>query len=199
MSDTAISRSSIGASRNPETEAAILDAAAALIAEQGYAAMTMEAVARRARAGKATVYRWWPSRGHLLLAVYSRTKAEMAEPDTGTLRGDLLAYVGDMLARWHGDGGLPPVAPLLRLVIAEAQIDPALRSAMAEERQARWHHIDHIVARAAQRGELNPALPPGAAERRIIALLWYLLLTDTLPPAAETAGLVDQMLPGLTV
>lgn len=197
MTDAPVARSSIGASRNPLTEAAVLDAAAALIAEQGYGAMTMEAVARRARAGKATLYRWWPSRGHLLLAVYSRSKADMAQPDTGSLRGDLAAYIGAMIARWQGEDGQPPLAPILRLVIAEAQIDPAVRAAMAEERRTRWHHIDDIIANATARGEMNPALPADAAEQRIIAVLWYLLLTDGLPAAAEAPALVDRLIAGL--
>jgi len=198
MADTQISRSSTGASRNPATEAAVLDAAAAILAEEGYGAMTMEAVARRARAGKATLYRWWPSRGHLLLALFSRAKAEIPEPDTGSLRGDLVVYLAETLRRWNGEDGETPVAPLLRLLIAEAQIDPAVRTAMAEERRARWHHCDNIIARAAARGEVNPALPARAGERRIISLLWHLLLIDDLPPAAEAAMLADQMMPGLT-
>ena len=198
MPTTEISRASIGASRNPATETAILDAAEALIAEEGYGAMTMEAVARRARAGKATVYRWWPSRGHLLLAVYSRARADMVEPDTGNLRDDLTVLVGDMLTRWQGDASHAPIAPLLRLVIAESQIDPAVRAAVEQERRSRWNNIDTIVARAATRGELHPALTVDAAVDRVISLLWYLLLTDRLPPASAVTALVDQMLPGLT-
>ena len=70
-------RASIGSHRNPESHAAILDAAAALLAEHGYAGVTFEAVARRAGAGKPTLYRWWPNKAALLIEVYDREKVAM--------------------------------------------------------------------------------------------------------------------------
>ena len=63
-------RRSIGARRNPESAEAILEAAEAVLLESGYAGFSIEAVARKARAGKPTIYRWWPSKAALLLDVY---------------------------------------------------------------------------------------------------------------------------------
>ena len=65
-------RTSIGAQRNPDSEEAILAAAEAILIEEGFAAFSIEAVARRAKAGKPTIYRWWPSKAALLLDVYHR-------------------------------------------------------------------------------------------------------------------------------
>lgn len=189
-------RASIGARRNPETETAVLDAAQALIAEEGFARLTMEAVARRARAGKATVYRWWPSRGHLLLALYSRAKATLTAPDSGDLRQDLALYLAQMIRQWQGCDGQPPLGPLFRLLIAEAQVDDTVRQTMREERRSRWLHIDHILARAQARGELNPALPLERAEQRVISMMWYLLLTDSLPDPDQAPALVDDITAG---
>ncbi|MET0170455.1 MAG: helix-turn-helix domain-containing protein, partial [Aliihoeflea sp.] len=67
-------RRSIGARRNPQSQEAILDAAEALLGDAGTAGFSIEAVARRARAGKPTIYRWWPNRTLLLLDVYKRFK-----------------------------------------------------------------------------------------------------------------------------
>ena len=76
MTDTDISpRRSIGSARNPQSQEAILEAAEAIFADEGYAGFSIEAVARRAKAGKPTIYRWWPSKAHLLLDVYTRQKA----------------------------------------------------------------------------------------------------------------------------
>lgn len=197
MNTSDLSRASIGARRSPDTEAAVLAATAELIREVGYAALTIEAVAKRARAGKATIYRWWPSKAHLLLSLYSASKQEMARPNTGSLRGDLIDYVGAMLARWRGDDGEAATAPLLRLLIAEAQMDAAVQAALVDERTRRWHHIDRMVLQARNRGELNPALTPRRAEQKIISLLWYLLLNDQLPGPAETPALVDDILAGM--
>ncbi|MGA0542773.1 TetR/AcrR family transcriptional regulator [Neotabrizicola sp. VNH66] len=192
-------RVSIGARRNPETEAAVLDAAEALIREDGYASVTMEAVARRARAGKATVYRWWPSKAHLLLALYSRAKLEIPVPDTGSLPGDMTAYFTPMFARLTGESGQPPIGPILRLLIAEAQTDPSVQDALNEERRARWHHIDRMIARARARGELAPTLPVRRAEQRIVAMIWYLLLSDQLPLREEVPELVEAIVTGMVV
>lgn len=187
-------RASIGARRNPETEAAVLDAAAAIIAEEGFARLTMEAVARRARSGKATVYRWWPSRGHLLLALYTRAKAEMQLSDTGTLRGDLEHFVAQLIRRWQGDAATTAIGPLFRLLVAESQMDETVRAAMRVEREQRWHHLDDIMARARGRGELAPDLTGDAAGQRVISQMWYLLLTDALPPPEAAPRLVADML-----
>src|ERR1700710_1308083 len=77
-------------SRDPE----ILQAALDVLAENGYDGMTIDMVAARAKAGKATLYRRWPSKGHLVvdaIACMKRSDAALAAlPDTGTLRGDLV-------------------------------------------------------------------------------------------------------------
>ena len=59
-----------GPKRSADVREAILAAAAALAAEQGFAAASIEAIARRAGAGKQTIYRWWPGRGALFMEVY---------------------------------------------------------------------------------------------------------------------------------
>jgi AcrR family transcriptional regulator len=180
-------RTSVGARRSPETETAVLDAAEALIAEAGFARLTMEAVAKRARAGKATLYRWWPSRAHLLLAVYSRSKDTLPEPDTGALREDLAAYLAAMIRHWRDT----VAGQTFRHLIAEAQGDPQALAALRREHRERWHHIHRIVLRARDRGEVAGTVQ--AAEQRIAALMWYLLLTDQLPPPEAAGALADQL------
>lgn len=191
MTDTP--RSSIGARRNPDTETAVLDAAAEIIAEEGFAKLTMEAVARRARAGKATLYRWWPSRGHLLLALYTRAKLTLPESDTGSLHGDLTACLGMMVRQWRGDDGREPLGPLFRLLIAEAQLDDTVRQALHEVRHRRWLHIDNIFARARARGELGPDISLERAEQRVISMMWFLLMNDELPEPEDMPELVRQI------
>ncbi|MFI0396567.1 TetR/AcrR family transcriptional regulator [Paracoccus jiaweipingae] len=195
MSDP--SRSSIGARRNPQTETAILDAAERLIEQVGFQKLSIEAVAREARAGKATVYRWWPGKGHLLLALYSRAKTALPEPDTGDMRRDLEEYLTQFLQRLNGTADSPPLAPLLRLLIAEAQSDPAMHAAFRHERDERWDQITSILRRARDRGQLNPALSPDQAARRIVSMIWLLLLDDALPASDAAPALLDELMPAL--
>lgn len=77
-----------------ERENEILDAAVAILVEHGYDRFTMDAVAARAKASKATLYRRWTSKQDLIVdaVVRSRTATVSGDADTGTLRGDLIAF-----------------------------------------------------------------------------------------------------------
>src|SRR5262249_61586247 len=69
----------------------IVEAAAALLAEVGYEAMSMDAVAARAGVGKATIYRRWSGKAPLVLDTVRARGFQLEEgPDTGGLRGDLI-------------------------------------------------------------------------------------------------------------
>jgi AcrR family transcriptional regulator len=93
--------------RGVAREQAILDAAMELVAEIGYDRITMDAVATRAQASKATMYRKWPSKAELIFAGLRRRCEAEGEcvPDTGSLRGDLVAVVAQMSEGISGDDG----------------------------------------------------------------------------------------------
>ncbi len=76
-----------------QREDEILDATLALLIEVGYDRLTMDAVAKRSRASKATLYRRWETKARLVIDALLRAKGapHVELPDTGTLRGDLLA------------------------------------------------------------------------------------------------------------
>src|SRR5450432_744304 len=81
-----------GRPRSAEADRAILAATLELLAERGLDAMSIEEVAARAGVGKTTIYRRWPSKGLLALDAFVISfRAEQPLPDTGTLRGDLVA------------------------------------------------------------------------------------------------------------
>jgi AcrR family transcriptional regulator len=96
-------------------EAAVLEAAWQELTETGYAAFTMEGVAARARTSRAVLYRRWPNRPELVVAALRHhTKLTAADaPDTGTLRGDLLALLRNM------SSGVGEVAGVLSFLIAD--------------------------------------------------------------------------------
>src|ERR1700739_1763967 len=81
-----------GRPRSVEADRAILAATVDLLASRGLAAMSIEEIAARAGVGKATIYRRWPSKGLLALdAFVTEFRAQQPLPDTGTLRGDMIA------------------------------------------------------------------------------------------------------------
>lgn len=182
-------RASIGARRNPETENAVLDAATEILAEKGISGVTMEAVAKRARAGKATLYRWWPTRGALLMAVYRRRKQEIRTPDTGTLEGDVKAVLESLFDHWSR-----PEGRVFRHIIAASQSDDDLREALEEYRLERLAHLGEIFERAALRGALSDDVPAQEMARAVMAMAWLHLLVGRLD--ADAAGIARTLVRG---
>src|ERR1017187_4301758 len=171
-----------GRPRSAEADRAILTATVELLADRGLAAMSIEEVAARAGVGKTTIYRRWPSKGLLALdAFVTSFREEQPLPDTGTLRGDLVAA----LRGWVRAVTQTPMGPMLTSLIAAAQYDPELRGAWRErvlEPQRRQHRI--MLERAVGRGEIPASVDRevvldlffGAAEHRL--LLGHLPMTD---------------------
>src|ERR1700742_756538 len=88
-----------GRPRDPQRREAILRAAITLVAEVGYDRMTVEALAARAGVSKPTIYRRWPGGKPEIVADAIRSKHADGDhtPDTGSLRGDLLAFLSSMI------------------------------------------------------------------------------------------------------
>ncbi|XAZ26155.1 TetR/AcrR family transcriptional regulator (plasmid) [Sinorhizobium sp. B11] len=146
-------RTSVGSRRNPEAEAAVLTAARELIWEKGYSGFSVDEVARRAGAGKTTIYRWYPTKADLFIAIYtSERSASVLVPDTGNLIEDLVEYTTSLWRFWASH----PAGAALRGLIAEAQGTPealsALRDRFLPDRTA---DVRKIMTDAAGRGELR--------------------------------------------
>ncbi|MFD0475592.1 TetR/AcrR family transcriptional regulator [Nonomuraea thailandensis] len=108
--------------RGQELEQAILKAAQDELLESGYARLTMERVAQRAGTNKNALYRRWPNRAALGVAAYAGLAAERTViPDTGSLRGDVLALLRAANSHWSS-----PLGEILRGLLAGAADDPEL-------------------------------------------------------------------------
>ena len=194
--ETTPARRSIGATRNPESEAAILAAAEAVLLENGLSGFSIEAVAKRARAGKPTIYRWWPSQAALLLDVYhSRKRVNFIFPDTGTIRGDLRAYLSGLLTTWReGTSG-----EVFRCVVAKAQAEPAALAALSDYMADRRCQSGRIVEKAQARGEVRADVKPALITELLSSFAWGRLLTERLDVSDEEIdAVVDTVLAGIT-
>ncbi|GLQ54116.1 TetR/AcrR family transcriptional regulator [Devosia nitrariae] len=188
-------RRSIGARRNPEAQEAILDAAEAILIEDGAAAFSIEAVARRARAGKPTIYRWWPTRGTLLLDIYHRQKPAVIHADTGSLEEDVTLFIERLLEYWKGGAG-----QVFRVVVAEAQRDVACAEALRTYAAGRRRQTAAMFERAIARGEISPDTDSLLAAEMLAALAWHRLLTDRLAiDRNEAKTVARQVVRGLKV
>jgi AcrR family transcriptional regulator len=143
--------------RRPRVEGAregeILDATLAMLVEAGYDRLTMDAVARRAKASKATLYRRWTSKPSLVVDALLRSKRsrELTAADTGSLRGDLIAT-------FCGPGGMSEAdnARVLAAVMTALHTDAEFADEFRERYLAPKIAVSQaIYARAQERGEIR--------------------------------------------
>lgn len=136
-------------------DAAILEAAMAMVAEVGYERASIDGVAARAHASKATIYRRWPGKAQLVAAAVRQWAGEPVAqlPDTGSLKGDLLALCRLIRSRLEGKDG----DVVFGLAFA-ARTDPQLGRALHEQLfETRGSLSGEVVRRAVARGELPSA------------------------------------------
>ena len=188
-------RRSIGARRNPASQEAILDAAQAVMQEGGIAGFSIEAVARRARAGKPTIYRWWPHRTALMLDVYKRFKNARSFPDSGSLRADLISFLEDhLLGFWQGS----LCGTVYRAVVAEAQTDPEAAKVLKAYQAERMAYSAQMVDRAKARGEVPAETDGEMIVDLVVSYAWHQLLLGQIDEAmARVPAVIDTILGGV--
>ena len=166
--------------RGATLEHALLDAAWQELQESGYAKLTMERVAERAGTSRAVIYRRWRNRPELVIAAMRHRQPVLptAIPDTGTLRGDMLAVLRRASARITETGPDTVIGMLSDLLSDEEAFD---RDARATPRRRRGD-----VERA--RSEPRPAAKPAStsAHASPASLSTCSPRADPYPPAPVT-------------
>src|ERR1700758_1429330 len=133
-------------------DTAVLDAAEELVITEGYHAASIDGIARRAGTTRPAVYRRHPSRGYVIVAAMGRRFGLNPAPDTGSLRGDLLAVQRAQLD-FFTDALVQRAAPGL---LDEATADPALMHQFVDEFLApRRESTARALQRAVERGEIR--------------------------------------------
>lgn len=181
-----------GSRRGPERREAICDAVFELLGEVGYDRMTMDAVATRARASKATIYRTWPDKPGLVAeTLVNRFGPTPAAPDTGSLRGDLMA----LMAR-ASEFVNSPDGEVITGVLTAAARNPALARTVHECTYESKHCINEtIITNAADRGEIPPDADPELLHEVMYALILTRKLTSDQPVDEEySRHVVDRVL-----
>jgi AcrR family transcriptional regulator len=174
--------------RGKELDDAILDAALAELAEYGYAAFSLDRVAERARTGKTSVYKRWPGRPEIVIALLSRLPGRFELPDTGDLREDLLALLRTFADRLAG-----PLGQVMPGLLAESIKDPELRDAFRTHIFAtRPLPTQQILQRAITRGQAaDSAAGPQVAMVGPALVREHFLLHGAPIPESVLADIVD--------
>ncbi|WP_369199424.1 TetR/AcrR family transcriptional regulator [Streptomyces sp. PU-14G] len=178
-----------GAARTEELLQVTLD----LAVEVGYAGLSIEAVARRAGVGKHTIYRRWSSMAELLLDALSRAwTSDLDYRDTGDVRADLR----EQFLRSAPALSSPPIGPVYRAVIAEAQSDATLRATLHERFLVTVEQSTlERITRAQHTGELVDGVDLEFAAEVLCGTLYYRALLSTRPvDEAAVDGLLEMFM-----
>ncbi|MFF1343617.1 TetR/AcrR family transcriptional regulator [Streptomyces sp. NPDC058290] len=184
------SKQPTGRPRESRVDDAIRDAVRELVQEAGYAALTMDAVAAKARVGKAAIYRRHASRSELVFSALVHGRETKPLPDTGSLHGDLTA-LADLILRLFRD---PAVTPALPGLLAEIKQQPDLAARfqdtfIASERA----EVTRLLDRALARGELTSPADPALVHAAVLGscFAWVFLLGE--PPTPSLAPRVASL------
>jgi AcrR family transcriptional regulator len=172
--------------RGEELEGALLSAAWEELVDVGFARLTMESVAARAKTGVAVLYRRWPNKDDLVIAAigqYGRTH-RIEVPDTGSLRGDLLAVLGNLS---DGRTSFTAVVSATFSGLTPAEV----RARILTDRPV-WSH--EIYRRAHERGEIDLDRIPRAVLSMPFDLMRHDVLMTLRPvPSERITSIVDDL------
>jgi AcrR family transcriptional regulator len=176
------------------SHAAIMDAVYALLQKQSVRDVTMEAVAKRAGVGKPTLYKWWPTKATLVLAMLCERMAPNLEKPVGlTAEESLRLRVRRLIDAFNG-----PFGPIVAGLVAEGQSEPAIRQAFFD----RWVSPRRTATiadlqRAKDTGELRGKTEPELLNDSIFGAIYYRLLLRSGPLTRRFGEeLVEQVLHG---
>ncbi|WP_326825608.1 TetR/AcrR family transcriptional regulator [Streptosporangium sp. NBC_01756] len=179
-----MSESRRGRPRDADVDERVLRATTDLLLTRGYAGLSVDEVAERAQIAKTTLYRRWPTKDHLALAVVTRLQDDDEITDTGDIRRDLADYLEKIAAglnrmraagRPAGQQDDPSAGTVAELVAAAARHDDIgrLERAMYARRNALARRL---LERARERGELRPDLDLEALFDQLAGALYYRVL-----------------------
>ncbi len=185
-----------GRPRSERARRAILQAANELLESEGFAALTVEAIAERAGVSKATVYRWWPNKAAVVMDGFlSTVSSEVPFPHTDCAQEDIRLHMRRLIKALGGKMGRT-VAALIAEGQADRELAEALRSRWLSARRA---EVKEILEHGMTRGELREDLDLEVAVDSLYGPIYYRLLVDHAPLEEDFAeALADHVFSGLS-
>jgi AcrR family transcriptional regulator len=173
--------------RSAQVRRTVLDAALAELSAVGYAAFTIDGVARRSGVHKTTIYRRWNGPGQLVAdAIISYADAAAPIPDTGAIEDDLRHLAGSVAAQMSADPG----RALLATIFSDAIRIPAVNEIKKAFFAERIRQAEGFVSRAVARGELPDGTQAASMIETLMAPLYYRFLVTAQP---VDRNLVDRL------
>ncbi len=185
-----------GRPRQAALDRRILEAALRLLAERGYAHISLDDIAAAARTTRATIYLRYPSKAVLVATAIAHARRSFALPPlTGDLRQDLVAQ----LRQFQESMTAPYSLPIIGAALAEERTAPELLAALREFVVAsRRHMLRSILRQAQERNELAPQVDIDLAVAQFIGSYYaFAIAGDPIPPDWPQR-IVDQVCAGIS-
>jgi len=178
--------------RGEQLEAALLEAAWQELVEAGFARLTMESVAARAKTGVAVLYRRWPVKDDLVVAAIAHYGAThpVDIPDTGSLRGDMIALLTSFSSARVSFAAI--VSAAFSGLLASTGLTPAqVREKILADRPLQ---SAQVITRAGERGEIDPdRIPPAVLAMPFDLMRHDMLMTYKPIPPERVLAIVDDL------
>jgi AcrR family transcriptional regulator len=185
-----------GRPRSERSRRAILNAAAKLLTERGYADITIEGVAAEAGVGKTTIYRWWSTKADIYVDLYSELALKIVPPpDTGDYRRDLVILVQGAYKLYRRTAAGLALAGIVAEAQSNAVVSKMVRTEFAPSRR---QVIMTILQHGVRRGEIAPDVDLDIVCELIAAAVWFSLLVGNRPLTSRRAEqLVNAIIAGV--
>jgi AcrR family transcriptional regulator len=182
-----------GRPRSEESEEAILAAIIELLSEKPLRDISMEEIARKAGVGKATIYKWWPSKAYVALDAFLKSvNQRVPTPDTGSTRRDIQQHLRSAVAFYRG-----PAGHILGQFVAECQIDKEFASLFRQRFvKPRREQTGVIFDRGVERGEIDRNLDRELVLDLIYGSAVYRIMVGHNPLDREVADRIISILFG---
>lgn len=180
--------------RSARVRQAVLEAAVGAVAKGGIDAVNIGEIARSAGVHDSSIYRRWPTKEHLVFdALVEYNRELLPVPDTGSLRGDLLGYLGAIT-----NHTATPIGRAMLKAMVHTNDDESMAARRADFWETRLARTRTMFDRAVERGELDAEVDPRAALELLTGAIYFrLLLTREPVDPAITGHFIDILIGGL--
>jgi AcrR family transcriptional regulator len=175
-----------GRKRSEQAHSAILKAALSLLRQHSYAELSCDMIASEAGVGKQTIYRWWSNKAEVVLEALSEHARAVTAPETGTLEGDVQAFLEVTFRLVRGSRGTGAV---LKGLMAEAQLDPDFARSFAAFIETRRSALYAVLARHSRADEHEL----GTLVDMLFGAFWYRLLLGHAPLTSAVAATLGKL------
>lgn len=184
-----------GRPRSETSHRAILEATTGILADDGWTGLTIDRVVRRAKVSKATIYRRWSSKEHMVVAALAHAAPPAQAPAVDGTRAELTALLASELERIAASPAGPALLALAPQIAARPELAEHVHAGFAAPRTAA---VRDALARGAARGDIRSDVDSDAvAEMLAGPLLVRLMAGDRAGDPGAVRRIVDTLVQGL--